>query len=136
MSHETPQSLEKDGYRAQLAVYAGGRVLLRSRRGTDMTTSFPEIRAAALAQLPTDTGVFKRLEDSYRGGMRSWRRVQGAGHHGSRDRRGHRVACRTLLLGRYDPAGRLQYIGRSTTLSRAASRTAADQLTPPHGAHP
>ncbi|CAM5564246.1 hypothetical protein [Streptomyces coeruleorubidus] len=36
---------------------AGGRVLLRSRRGTDMTASFPEIRAAALAQLPADTGI-------------------------------------------------------------------------------
>lgn len=43
------------GYRAQLAVYAGRRVLLRSRRGTGMTASFPEIRAAALAQLPEDT---------------------------------------------------------------------------------
>jgi ATP-dependent DNA ligase len=38
-------------------VYAGGRVLLRSRRGTDMTASFPEIRAAALTQLPEDTGL-------------------------------------------------------------------------------
>ncbi|MEU3938001.1 hypothetical protein AB0E85_39180 [Streptomyces sp. NPDC029044] len=46
-----------DGYRAQLAVYAGGRVLLRSRRGTDMTALFPEIRAAALAHLPEDTGL-------------------------------------------------------------------------------
>ncbi len=46
-----------DGYRAQLAVYADGRVLLRSRRGTDMTAAFPEIRAAALAQLPADTGI-------------------------------------------------------------------------------
>ncbi|MFJ4566763.1 hypothetical protein ACIP4U_24240 [Streptomyces caelestis] len=46
-----------DGYRVQLAVYTGGRVLLRSRRGTDMTAAFPEIRAAALAQLPADTGI-------------------------------------------------------------------------------
>lgn len=46
-----------DGYRAQLAVYAGGRGLLRSRRGTDMTAAFPEIRAAALAHLPADTGI-------------------------------------------------------------------------------
>ncbi|MFJ2264420.1 hypothetical protein ACIOKD_40125 [Streptomyces sp. NPDC087844] len=46
-----------DGFRAQLAVHAGGRVLLRSRQGTDMTASFPEIRAAALAQLPADTGL-------------------------------------------------------------------------------
>ncbi|MEU9313409.1 hypothetical protein [Streptomyces sp. NPDC048256] len=45
-----------DGYRAQLARYADGRVLLRSRRGADMTPSFPEIRAAA-AQLPGDTGL-------------------------------------------------------------------------------
>ncbi|MFI8169821.1 hypothetical protein ACIGAN_26180 [Streptomyces sp. NPDC085931] len=46
-----------DGYRAQLALHTDGRVLLRSRQGTDMTGSFPEIRAAALAQLPADTGL-------------------------------------------------------------------------------
>ncbi|MGW7259531.1 ATP-dependent DNA ligase [Streptomyces sp. NPDC054834] len=57
MSHGTRQSLEKDGYRAQLAVHADRRVLLRSRQGTDMTSSFPEIRTAALAQLPADTGL-------------------------------------------------------------------------------
>ncbi|MFI8215831.1 hypothetical protein [Streptomyces sp. NPDC085932] len=43
-------------------MHTGGRVLLRSRQGTDMTDSFltgsfPEIRAAALAQLPADTGL-------------------------------------------------------------------------------
>ncbi|WP_309030885.1 ATP-dependent DNA ligase [Streptomyces alfalfae] len=46
-----------DGYRAQLARYTGGRVLLRSRQGTDMTAAFPEIVDAALAQLPDDTGL-------------------------------------------------------------------------------
>ncbi|MFF7720954.1 hypothetical protein ACFZDB_16470 [Streptomyces luteogriseus] len=46
-----------DGDRAQLAVHAGGLVLLRSRQGTDMTGSFSEIQAAALAQLPADTGL-------------------------------------------------------------------------------
>ncbi|MGC3002719.1 hypothetical protein ACPF8X_31190 [Streptomyces sp. G35A] len=46
-----------DGFRAQLAVQPGGRVLLRSMQDTDMTASFPEIRAAALAQLPADTGL-------------------------------------------------------------------------------
>src|SRR5690606_42145271 len=46
-----------DGFRAQLAVHSGGRVLLRSRQGTDMTGSFPEIRAAALTQLPADVGL-------------------------------------------------------------------------------
>lgn len=45
-----------DGYRAQLARYADGRVLLRSRQGTDMTAAFPEIAGAALAQLLADTG--------------------------------------------------------------------------------
>ncbi|WP_432081545.1 hypothetical protein [Streptomyces sp. WAC 04229] len=46
-----------DGHRAQLARYPGGRVLLRSRQGTDMTATFPEVREAALAQLPGDTGL-------------------------------------------------------------------------------
>lgn len=40
-----------DGYCAQLAHYRGGRVLLRSRRGTDMTPSFPEIQTAAAHSL-------------------------------------------------------------------------------------
>ncbi|MCX5097851.1 hypothetical protein OOK36_56495 [Streptomyces sp. NBC_00365] len=46
-----------DGYRAQLAMHAGGRVLLRSWRGTDMTASFPEIGAASLTRLPADAGL-------------------------------------------------------------------------------
>ncbi|MBQ0887867.1 ATP-dependent DNA ligase [Streptomyces sp. RM72] len=46
-----------DGYRAQLARYANGRVLLRSRQGTDMSAAFPEVAGAALAQLPADTGL-------------------------------------------------------------------------------
>ncbi|MFI0233795.1 hypothetical protein [Streptomyces sp. NPDC017086] len=46
-----------DGYRAQLALHSDGRVLLRSRQRTDMTSAFPEIREAALAQLPADTGL-------------------------------------------------------------------------------
>jgi ATP-dependent DNA ligase len=45
-----------DGYRAQVVV-RDGQVLLRSRRGTDMTGSFPEIRAAALAQLPDNVAL-------------------------------------------------------------------------------
>ncbi|MFE7935531.1 ATP-dependent DNA ligase [Streptomyces sp. NPDC057456] len=230
-----------DGYRAQLAVYAGGRVLLRSRRGTDMTASFPEIRAAALAQLPADTGIdgelvvwerdrlaferlqqrlarrgaaaaqaarewpahfvafdlvhrggdvtgwpyarrraalkelfaergptapftlcpsttdpalarewlswtaagveglcFKRLNEPYRGGVRSWRkykvRVTTEAVIGAVT--GSLAAPRTLLLGRYDRAGRLRYVGRSTTLSGGVGLVVADQLAPPHGAHP
>ncbi|MFC9891552.1 ATP-dependent DNA ligase, partial [Streptomyces pilosus] len=41
-----------DGYRAQLARYADGRVLLRSRQGTNMTASFPEIFDASLGRHP------------------------------------------------------------------------------------
>lgn len=46
-----------DGFRAQLAVHTGGRAVLRSRQGTDLLGAFPEIGAAALAQLPPDTGL-------------------------------------------------------------------------------
>ncbi|MEU2502306.1 ATP-dependent DNA ligase [Streptomyces albogriseolus] len=230
-----------DGFRAQLAVHEGGRVLLRSRQGTDMTGSFPEIRAAALAQLPPDTGLdgelvvwetgrlaFERLQ------QRLARRGKGASeaagqwpahyvafdllHQGDTDLTGwayrrrraalealfaeHSVAgpltlcpsttdpalaeqwlawtavgleglCfkrlnepyrpvrswqkykvritteaivgavtgtldapRTVLLGRYDRARRLQYTGRSTTLSQTAGRALAELLAPPPAAHP
>ncbi|GGV91003.1 hypothetical protein GCM10010228_80570 [Streptomyces massasporeus] len=230
-----------DGYRAQLAVHAGGRVLLRSRQGTDMTGSFPEIRAAALAQLPSDTGldgelvvweserlaferlqqrlarrgkgareaagqwpahyvvfdlvhvggtdlsgwtyrrrraaletlfaehgvaapltlcpsttdpavaarwltwtsagleglVFKRLDEPYLP-LRSWRkykvRVTTEAIVGAVT--GSLAAPRTVLLGRYDRAGRLRYTGRSTTLSEAVGRALAQLLTPPPDAHP
>ncbi|MFI0141888.1 ATP-dependent DNA ligase [Streptomyces luteogriseus] len=230
-----------DGYRTQLAVHADGRVLLRSRQGTDMTGSFPEIRAAALAQLPADTGldgelvvweaerlaferlqqrlarrgkgareaagqwpahyvafdlvhadgtdltgwayrrrraalealfaehglvapltlcpsttdpavaaqwlpwasagleglVFKRLDEPYLP-VRSWRkykvRVTTEAIVGAVT--GSLAAPRTVLLGRYDRAGRLRYTGRSTTLSQAAGRALAELLRPPSAVHP
>ncbi|MER7219036.1 MULTISPECIES: ATP dependent DNA ligase [Streptomyces] len=49
---------------------------------------------------------------------------------------GSLTAPRTVLLGRYDAAGRLQYAGRSTTLSQAVSRALVGVLAPPMGAHP
>ncbi|MFF0000590.1 DNA ligase-like domain-containing protein [Streptomyces avermitilis] len=55
MAHETWQSLEKDGFRALLSVDAG-RVVLRSRRGTEMAASFPEVVAWAV-QLPDATAL-------------------------------------------------------------------------------
>ncbi|MEU9356242.1 ATP-dependent DNA ligase [Streptomyces griseoloalbus] len=229
-----------DGYRAQLAVYTDTRVLLRSRQGTDMTASFPEIRAAALAQLPPDNGLdgelvvwesdrlaFERLQQrlARRGAgaaeaarrwpahyivfdlvhagadltdwpyerrrtalealfadrgvtapltlcpsttdpavAREWLAWTAAGLEGLCFKRlnepyrparswlkykvrvtteavvgavtGTLAAPRTLLLGRYDAAGRLQYVGRSTTLSQAAGRALANRLPPPTGAHP
>ncbi|MFH9677461.1 ATP-dependent DNA ligase [Streptomyces sp. NPDC017405] len=230
-----------DGFRAQLAVHAGGRVLLRSRQGTDMTGSFPEIRTAALAHLPGDTGLdgelvvwesgrlaferlqqrlarrgagtaeaarqwpahyvvfdllhacgdltrwpyqrrraalqslfadhglgtpltlcpsttdpavprgwlewtaagleglcFKRLDEPYVRGTRSWRKykVRATTEAVVGAVTGSLTTPRTVLLGRYDAAGRLQYTGRSTTLSQAAGRAPADVLIPPTGAHP
>ncbi|MFJ9154275.1 hypothetical protein ACIRP7_40970 [Streptomyces sp. NPDC102270] len=44
-----------DGFRARLSVDAG-RVVLRSRRGTEMLPAFPEIEAGA-AQLPDATAL-------------------------------------------------------------------------------
>ncbi|WP_341867926.1 hypothetical protein [Streptomyces misionensis] len=44
-----------DGFRALLSVDAG-RLVLRSRQGTDLAPAFPEIRAAG-AQLPDATAL-------------------------------------------------------------------------------
>jgi hypothetical protein len=43
---------------------------------------------------------------------------------------------RTLLLGRYDVAGVLQYTGRSTTVFRNAGPTLVGRLAEPAGVHP
>ncbi|MFG3085568.1 ATP-dependent DNA ligase [Streptomyces parvulus] len=55
MSRETQQSLEKDGFRAAVLVDAG-RVVLRSRHGTEMGPAFPEI-VAKVVQLPDSTAM-------------------------------------------------------------------------------
>ncbi|MDG9703860.1 hypothetical protein QC029_16775 [Streptomyces sp. DH37] len=52
---ETCRRLEKDGFRALVSV-AAGRVVLRSRRGTEMGPAFPEIVAGA-EQLPDTTAL-------------------------------------------------------------------------------
>ena len=46
---------------------------------------------------------------------------------------GSLTAPRTVMLGRYDRAGRSQYTGRSATLSQAAGRSLSQLLTPPPG---
>ncbi|MGW4517725.1 ATP dependent DNA ligase [Streptomyces sp. NPDC004393] len=48
---------------------------------------------------------------------------------------GTRAAPRTLLLGRYDTGGRLQYTGRTTTFTQAASNTIAGLLTRARSGH-
>ena len=49
---------------------------------------------------------------------------------------GSLAAPRTLLLGRYDDQGRLQYIGRTTTLARAAGAVVAGLLARGRRGHP
>ncbi|MET7458302.1 ATP-dependent DNA ligase [Streptomyces sp. NPDC005574] len=231
-----------DGYRAQLARWSNGRILLRSRRGTDMTPAFPEIRASA-AQLPDNTAldgelvvwdasgrlaferlngrltrrspgagrlasqwpahfvafdllrlhntdltpwpyhrrraaleelftgqklsgalalcpsttdpdtarqwldwtaagleglVFKHLQAPYRPGTRGWSkykvRITTEAIVGAVT--GTLAAPRTLLLGRYDDTGRLQYIGRTSTLSATTAANVTPHLSPVHGKHP
>ncbi len=46
---------KEDGFRALVARWDDGRVLIRSRQGTDMTRAFPEVAEAA-AQLPDAVG--------------------------------------------------------------------------------
>ncbi|GGW85793.1 hypothetical protein AB0E64_38425 [Streptomyces caelestis] len=46
------------------------------------------------------------------------------------------AAPRSLLLGRYDERGRLQYTGRTTTLTQTASSTVAGLLAPAGPGHP
>ncbi|WP_314416190.1 ATP-dependent DNA ligase [Streptomyces sp. DSM 40484] len=76
--------------------------------------------------------VFKRLDTPYRPSARGWLKykvretteaIVGAVT-------GPLTAPRSLLLGRYDTDGRLQYTGRTTTLPRTAGRTVAGLLTP------
>ncbi|MFF4845562.1 ATP-dependent DNA ligase [Streptomyces collinus] len=82
--------------------------------------------------------VYKRLEGRYEPSARGWRKYK------VRETQDAVVgACtgsptepRTLLLGRYDTDGRLQYIGRSTTLPQTAGRAVAHLLAPAGDDHP
>lgn len=74
--------------------------------------------------------VYKRLTEPYRPGVRGWlkykpRETTEAIVGGIT---GTLPAPRTLLLGRYDTDGQLQYIGRTTTLTAAASHAIAPLL--------
>jgi hypothetical protein len=75
-----------------------------------------------------------RLNEPYLEGARSWRKYKA--RITTEAIIGAVTDPRTLLLGRYDPEGRLQYTGRSTTLFQTARRTLADRLAAPAGAHP
>ncbi|MEU3787466.1 ATP-dependent DNA ligase [Streptomyces sp900129855] len=82
--------------------------------------------------------LFKRLGDPYRPSGRGWQKykvretteaIVGAVTSSL-------TAPRGLLLGRYDGHGRLQYTGRTTTLTRTASTTVAGQLASAQPGHP
>nr|WP_159039802.1 hypothetical protein [Streptomyces sp. TP-A0356] len=81
---------------------------------------------------------FKRIDEPHRP-QRSWRKykVRETTEALVGAVTGSLAAPRTVLPGRYDAARhrRLQYTGRSTMLSQAASRALADLLAPPTGAH-
>ncbi|MER6433213.1 ATP-dependent DNA ligase [Streptomyces sp900105245] len=82
--------------------------------------------------------IFKRLSDPYRPTLRGWRKYK------TRETTeaivgavtGPLTAPSTLLLGRYDTAGHLQYVGRTTTLARPTAAAAAAFLTPATCSHP
>ncbi|MDL5206695.1 ATP-dependent DNA ligase [Streptomyces sp. ALI-76-A] len=71
--------------------------------------------------------VFKRLTDAYEPSVRGWRKYAVSGSL---------TQPRTLLLGRYDAEGRLQYVGRTTTLARAAGTAVAGLLKAGRRGHP
>ncbi|MET7920371.1 ATP-dependent DNA ligase [Streptomyces avermitilis] len=229
-----------DGFRAQISIDTG-RVVLRSRRGTDMASAFPEVvagttqlpdataldgelvvweggrlaferlqgrlqrrgagaarlaeqwpchfvafdllrlagtdttawpyrrRRAALEELFTEQDLsapwtlcpsttdpdtatewlswsavgmeglcFKRLDDRYRPAARGWQKykVRETSEAIVGAVTGTLTAPRSLLLGRYDTDGRLQYTGRTTTLTQTAGRAFPGLLAPAGDEHP
>ncbi|SNX88783.1 ATP-dependent DNA ligase [Streptomyces sp. TLI_55] len=82
--------------------------------------------------------IFKRLDGVYEPSVRGWQKykvletaeaIVGAVT-------GSLAAPSSLLLGRYDDDGSLQYTGRTTTLTRAASSMVAALLAPGRRRHP
>ncbi|MFD3821861.1 ATP-dependent DNA ligase [Streptomyces sp. NPDC058625] len=82
--------------------------------------------------------VFKRLTEAYRPSARGWQKykVRETSEAIIGAVTGPLAAPRTLLLGRYDTQGRLQYVGRTTTLAQAAGAAVAGLLAPGPGGHP
>lgn len=83
--------------------------------------------------------VFKRLDDVYRPAARGgWLKykVRETAEAIVGGVTGALAGPRTLLLGRYDAAGRLAYVGRATTLPRAEGVAVAGLLTEAALGHP
>ncbi|MFJ8510791.1 ATP-dependent DNA ligase [Streptomyces avermitilis] len=81
---------------------------------------------------------FKRLDDRYRPAVRGWQKykVRETSEAIVGAVTGTLAAPRSLLLGRYDTDGRLQYTGRTTTLTQTAGRAFAGLLAPAGDEHP
>lgn len=84
-----------DGYRAQLAVHTGGRVLLRSRRRHGHDGRVPRDPGGGLAQLPADTGPDGELVVWERDRLAFERLQQQLARHGQLPFRRHRSGRRT-----------------------------------------
>jgi ATP-dependent DNA ligase len=82
--------------------------------------------------------VFKRLNDAYRPSVRGWQKykIRETSEAIVGAITGSPAAPRTLLLGRYDDQGRLQYVGRTTSLAQAAGAAVADLLAAGRRGHP
>ncbi|MFK4070460.1 ATP-dependent DNA ligase [Streptomyces sp. NPDC029674] len=82
--------------------------------------------------------IFKKLTDAYLPSVRAWQKykVRETGEAIVGAITGSPTAPRTLLLGRYDAEGRLQYIGRTATLARTAGAAVAGLLAPGGSGHP
>ncbi|MER5227928.1 hypothetical protein [Streptomyces flaveus] len=82
--------------------------------------------------------VFKRLNDAYRPSARGWQKykLRETSEAIVDTITGFLAAPRTLLLGRYDTQGRLQYVGRTTTLAQAAGAAVAGLLAAARRGHP
>ncbi|MGZ0200600.1 ATP-dependent DNA ligase [Streptomyces sp. RM1] len=82
--------------------------------------------------------VFKRVTDAYQPSVRGWTKykVRETSEAIVGAVTGTLSSPRTVLLGRYDGEGRLQYVGRTTTLPRAAGAAVGGLLAPGRGGHP
>ncbi|MFJ9250477.1 ATP-dependent DNA ligase [Streptomyces sp. NPDC101776] len=82
--------------------------------------------------------VYKRLGDAYKPSVRGWEKykVRETSQAIVGAVTGSLTAPRTLLLGRYDDQGRLQYVGRTATLARAAGAAVGGLLARGRRGHP
>ncbi|MEU6680965.1 ATP-dependent DNA ligase [Streptomyces sp. NPDC046925] len=82
--------------------------------------------------------VFKSLDAPYRPGARGWQKykVRDTAEALVGAVTGSPAAPGTLLLGRYDATGRLQYTGRTAPLARAARGALSGLLEPASREHP